>query len=211
MEFEFLHPNAWPLQACLLNHPPKAADEYDGRYLIHNIIVGRTPEGRTATLSVSLRHHTATPQGIPAARDTVYHARVENYDTATFTGALWTGRDATDSVMVGQIVDAIRAAATHEPVTEALGAAVNALCDLWDRWHNNHLHPGCVHQAPDQGWDITTKLSETPVCPETGYEWGSDWLVEPIPTEVMRALFEHVHTINEEWARVAQPAATGRI
>lgn len=68
------------------------------------------------------------------------------------------------------------------------------LDEFWQRWHLNDVKAGCDHmpayrvleqEARDRG--IVDDLGRPNVlrlgttCPESGYKWGTDWLVEPIP------------------------------
>lgn len=81
------------------------------------------------------------------------------------------------------------------------------LIEIWDRWHLNNMRAGCEHQRA-LGWDSTVPLDPSkPVgwgnyatwkrhdehpngllckpCPVCGYEYGSAWLHEPLPQEVV--------------------------
>lgn len=89
----------------------------------------------------------------------------------------------------GQNVADIRAVGT---------AAAVRIADLWDRWHLNGMRAACVHQAdaareinarlPDYAQDRErwALLSALP-CPE-GYRYGSAWLYEPVPDDVLAEL-----------------------
>lgn len=94
-----------------------------------------------------------------------------------------------EGVAYGQIVDTLRRVGTSRALRVA---------DLWDRWHLNGLRAGCVHQAeaaraiyatmPDYAqdrarWDALSALP----CPE-GYKYGSAWLFEPVPADVLAEL-----------------------
>ncbi len=62
------------------------------------------------------------------------------------------------------------------------------LLELWERWHNNELHAGCLHQQVRIG--AGEKLECYPenvadVCPTRGYRFGSEWLLEEIPGDVV--------------------------
>lgn len=57
---------------------------------------------------------------------------------------------------------------------------------VMDYWHGNGMRPGCAHQKRDAGLD-------SPKCRESGYRWGSKWLVEPLPDgflEEVQSIFE---------------------
>jgi hypothetical protein len=80
------------------------------------------------------------------------------------------------------------------------------LLDVWDKWHLNDMQAGCVHQRA-MGWDKelinpdlpaeqkNMKCWEYPpigyltgVCPECGYKYGSAWLFEEVPADVIEWL-----------------------
>lgn len=56
---------------------------------------------------------------------------------------------------------------------------------IWDRWHLNAMQAGCDHQSPTR--DEAGRYSAEP-CEHTGYRYGSAWLVEPVPTEILAEL-----------------------
>lgn len=46
---------------------------------------------------------------------------------------------------------------------------------LWRDWHLNDMHAECIHQADKYSAD----------CPETGYRYGSKWLAEAVPQDIL--------------------------
>jgi hypothetical protein len=53
--------------------------------------------------------------------------------------------------------------------------------NIWENWHLNDMQAGCTHQrALNWGND---KISKP--CPECGYKYGSKWLFEPVPKDVI--------------------------
>tara|TARA_R100000458_G_C8210111_1_gene197863 strand:- start:394 stop:834 length:441 start_codon:yes stop_codon:yes gene_type:complete len=76
------------------------------------------------------------------------------------------------------------------------------LRDIWERWHLNHMRPGCEHQRE---WDVSEMLTvgekqkaagwvyptEHPKgllckpCEICGYKYGSAWLKEEVPADVL--------------------------
>lgn len=58
------------------------------------------------------------------------------------------------------------------------------LLDIWDRWHLNDMQAGCEHQRAD-GWDKASKDMIGNACPTCGYKYGSAWLYEQPPPEVL--------------------------
>jgi hypothetical protein len=58
----------------------------------------------------------------------------------------------------------------------------------WDRWHLNTMRAGCAHQTvvwEDSRYGVRPSLERTPVCPVSGYRYGSAWLVEVLPDTVL--------------------------
>jgi hypothetical protein len=57
--------------------------------------------------------------------------------------------------------------------------------DLWKRWHLNDMRAECEHQRA-HGWTYDTHRGRQ--CPVCGYEIGTAWLAERVPTEVLSIL-----------------------
>ena len=106
----------------------------------------------------------------------------------------------------GQCIDEIREV---EPADGWDAEMVEAFCDIWDRWHLNDMHPYCKHLR-DLGWHIKAlePLESDGAktrgwvryekdrrgilckpCPICGYEYGTAWLKEDVPQEVIDWLF----------------------
>ncbi len=94
-------------------------------------------------------------------------------------------------------------------------ARIRKLLSIWERWHLNDMRAGCKHQRawswntlpidPAQptgryitlgrytGWNMLTWITrkEHPhgllshPCPVCGYKYGSAWLYEPLPQDVI--------------------------
>lgn len=63
------------------------------------------------------------------------------------------------------------------------------LKELASRWHLNTLKAGCAHMTlpQDQSYDARKDIT----CEAgTGYKYGSAWLVEPLPAEVLSELVD---------------------
>lgn len=60
------------------------------------------------------------------------------------------------------------------------------LLDIWEQWHLNDMRAGCCHQRA-LGWNKDEHLGKP--CPACGYRYGSSWLFEPVPNEVIEWLF----------------------
>jgi hypothetical protein len=64
----------------------------------------------------------------------------------------------------------------------------------WQRWHLNDMRAGCTHQR-DARWNMDQLSQPCPVC---GYRFGSAWLTEPVPEEIV------------EWLRTFPARATAQ-
>jgi hypothetical protein len=65
--------------------------------------------------------------------------------------------------------------------------------EVWERWHLNDMRAGCEHQRA-LGWSRYEDHPSEP-CPVCGYEYGSAWLYEPLPDEIVAEV--------ESWAALA--------
>ena len=130
------------------------------------------------------------------------------------TGALYErDRPHADRYLIacGQIADTLRAAFPGH-------AGIARLAALWDRWHRNDLRPACAHQMalgwdkepidPSKptttygrfgqntiaSWNLKGWLPYTlggylgRPCPDCGYRYGTAWLHEEIPADVLAEL-----------------------
>jgi hypothetical protein len=87
----------------------------------------------------------------------------------------------------GQILDSFKIKDYAEGWDHAL---LVRFLETWQRWHLNDMRAGCEHQRAE-GW-VTGKehpdglLCEP--CPTCGYKYGSAWLKEDVPIEVVKFL-----------------------
>ena len=77
----------------------------------------------------------------------------------------------------GQILDDVRQV---KPAKEWTYEMVSKLCDIWERWHLNSMRAGCEHQR-NSGREF--EVGEP--CPVCGYRYGSAWLREEVPQDVI--------------------------
>lgn len=84
------------------------------------------------------------------------------------------------------------------------GSAPTSLKRLWDRWHLNDMKAGCAHQEAryrDHPEDRPTysndyrgatgdRLSpdEGSACPQCGYRYGSAWVYEQLPDDLIEQI-----------------------
>lgn len=60
------------------------------------------------------------------------------------------------------------------------------LVQIWKRWHLNDMKAGCEHQRA-LGWTSYDKHPSEP-CPTCGYKYGTAWLFEAVPDEILKEL-----------------------
>lgn len=157
------------------------------------------------TLEVELR----PLQG--GSRETTSHRKLEEGETAlelSICGNVWRP-DGKDIVSGGQNIDEIRRIAGE--LTKA-PPYLRRLLEVWERWHLNGMRAGCEHQgekwtctAPgcqtENGWHLKPEYPKrgdacrrcgrnrwdepSDHCPETGYRFGTSWLLEELPAEIV--------------------------
>lgn len=133
-----------------------------------------TSRTHTVTVDVQLQRITATAQ-------TIHHEQIDEFTRLSIIGTVnGPGRA---PVTFGQCVDELDLVTSFDPRWDA--ESVRHLALLWRRWHLNDMRPGCAHQTPI-GDTPGERLDRTAPCPETDYRWGSAWLVEPLPDDVIR-------------------------
>ncbi len=148
---------------------------------VTGVDVGRTPDNEKLTLDIRVRRRKNV-----APYQTVFHTPCRHYVELTIVGNVSQyGRD----VGGGQCIDTLRAVASAEGSTRDPFKPVELLevANLWERWHLNGMRPWCVH-LQDRKVNTGTDVKTWPQCSETGYKWGSAWLVEPIPPDVLTSL-----------------------
>jgi len=128
---------------------------------------GNSRKDCSCTLTVELRERNGQ-------FTTTDHRIIKQYMELSICGAVW-DRRAYDCLTCGQCADTIREHFQHD-------VRVQRICDVWDRWHLNGLNAGCVHQKTG---DYDKEEIRNQVCPETGYRYGSAWLVEELPQDII--------------------------
>lgn len=91
------------------------------------------------------------------------------------------GNPSSAGQMIDEIVDVTKPAAgwTLDEIAE--------LRALWERWHLNLMRAGCAHQTvvwEDKPYRRPS-LTLTQPCPRTLYRYGTAWLAEPLPDDVV--------------------------
>ena len=103
---------------------------------------------------------------------------------------------------IGQISGELRKLIDDKPCILRFSVAdVVKLCDIWDRWHLNDLRAGTQRQEDalrkyyetnpqKHSYDEACEyLSGVGLLVDNGYKYGSSWLTEEVPQDVIRWLF----------------------
>lgn len=143
--------------------------------------VGHTTNRERVYVTVELRQHYADEQ------HTTYHNTVTEYVELSITGTVKIS-GLGHVVATGQVIDHLFR--INRPADGWSMTEIVELAKLWKRWNLNGVRAGCAHQtpavAPQDHPDPTGYiLDRTPACPQTGYQYGSAWLVEPLPADVI--------------------------
>lgn len=119
----------------------------------------------------------------------------ESYFVLSLTGDLWNSGH-TDILQGGQMQDSI--------LDYVNTARTRKIVELWNRWHLNDMRPGTATQAAllelrPGVQDYTARcrvLAVNDLLIDRGYKYGSAWLVEYLPTDV---LIELAQLFNATW------------
>jgi hypothetical protein len=65
--------------------------------------------------------------------------------------------------------------------------SVKKLRDIWQRWHLNDMRAGCQHQREEERKGRKWAIREE--CPDCHYRYGTQWLHETVPQDVIDWLF----------------------
>lgn len=120
--------------------------------------------------------------------ETIEHEQVAGPLGIAVTTSVWQP-DGRDIVSGGATRDPLREVAVEGTPGRFWDAgSLTELADLGDRWHLNAMRAGCAHQDvvwEDSSYGRRPSLGLTPPCPETGYRYGTAWLVELLPASVV--------------------------
>lgn len=177
--------------------------------------VGTFTEGdyiNRVIITAQLEHH-------EGADTTVDHQPISERLRFTVSGVVEERRAAGGrwkEISGGQCIGALRRVTSFKSGWDA-GRASGAIA-LWERWHLNDLTAACAHQRPVRSGRYLTvptasggqldiaqlgnysnvnagDLSATDVnlrlvCGETGYRYGTAWLVDPLPAAVLAQIYD---------------------
>lgn len=118
---------------------------------------------------------------------------IDKYYTLAITGDVWMPSRG-DIVSGGQIISMTREFFPDKP-------EVIRICDLWERLHLNDMKAGSRPQEEAiEEWKkagnryeynaVCQMLKDKGIYEDRGYEYGTAWLVEIIPDEVIKEVFK---------------------
>lgn len=140
--------------------------------------LGRTEDGDRVWIEIEIRETNRPAQ-------TTDHQAVNNYRELAISGAI-AGKGRRNADQWGQ-VRAEAAGAMANPAKGITEDDVAELVSVWKRWHLNGMQARCAHQTvvwEDSRYGRRPSLELTQPCPESGYRYGSAWLVTPLPADV---------------------------
>jgi len=114
------------------------------------------------------------------------------------TGDIWVPTRV-ETVASGQIDDTLRGHYKEGALRLTIPKETfQKLLDVWDEWNLNDLRAGCEHQRAwirerglkDVPYEELIKIPEFKRCPICGFEYGSKWLFEPLPDDVLAFIEE---------------------
>lgn len=130
--------------------------------------------------------------------------------TLSICGNIWNNKH-TDITEGGQIQDTLKKALSYHTIgytgkqhsrftsLKRKYADIKRLLIIWDRWHLNDMNAGCEHQRellrdkvqfPNQEYTELIKHSEFIKCSKCGYAYGSKWIFEELPPNVVEFIKE---------------------
>lgn len=168
------------------------------------LYVGRNSDGNDVVVDLELRpgpqHDAQTIDHEPVAKDSIVAASFTFTETEPRYGKV------DPTVSLGAGVKAALEDVKRHPNGAGLYPKERArLAELAERWHLSDMKAGCAHQPSSeqlvarygQSNIAERALREVEPCRETGYKWGSAWLVEPVPADVQDELVTLAETARQ--------------
>lgn len=145
--------------------------------------LGRTLGGDRVWVTVELRRQ-------PTARNwqTVTHGTAVDPLELGVSGLIVPkGRRAVDGAgqTIGEARSVLAAWTDGVRADDIRADDVRELLRVWERWTLNGFHAACAHQTVPAGARAADLLGLVEPCPETGYRFGTAWLCEELPGDVV--------------------------
>lgn len=159
---------------------------------------------KSCALEVTIKIRQFDPR--EGKRDIDLNPVTTSYFELSIVADVWNSRR-TDVIMCGQMYD--------ELLKLNRSPRVRRIVELWRRWHLNDLKAGtrlqdeCLATYPkDDRYDYTIackRLADNDLYIDRGYAYGSAWLVELLPTDV---IIELAQLFNAEYTPLLPTPST---
>jgi hypothetical protein len=141
----------------------------------HIAYIGRTPDAERVYVEISLQTKDGTNFRTTA------HEPAGEYTELSIMGMTvdFRGRQVSSAGQINMHVSKVN----PEKFSYWTRSDIRSLFNIWRWWHLNGMTPGCDHMElpADTSYDARKHI----VCPETGYRYGSAWLVRELPADVI--------------------------
>lgn len=162
------------------------------------VFVGTTATGERVLMSGEVRRQ-------PEARtaQTIDHQEIADPETLSLTSAVFKGKKNISRNHITSGATLAHLGRIAKPAPGYTLAEARELYRIGKRWHLNTMSAACAHmdmKAPEvAGIKDSGKLLDMGItCPETGYKWGTAWLVEPLPADIRARFIELMSKGTEE-------------
>ena len=175
---------------------------------ITGLTIGSTPGApydykRSLKVTVDIRI-----EQLDGARETTDHLTIAGPLDFAIQTNVWqpSGKDIVTGGQAHHVLDELDSYTYGEELVRFLKEAA-------DTWHNNGLRAACTHQddtVPEGVTDVIGwRLDNVPPCPQTGYKYGSKWLIEPLTDEFVRELLKALEDPIEDRRVYVHPDLPG--
>jgi hypothetical protein len=153
----------------------KVASMHNEQTIANEVFIGRTVQGHRIFANIVVREHLEE-------HETVDHEKVDHFKSLSFTWemrALGRRDIAADGAGASWSVEAI--------VLPAKGWSMESLrrlAEIAREWHLSDVQAGCAHMRKIGLGNYDDNKHQ--VCPESGYRYGTKWLVKIVPDELIK-------------------------
>jgi hypothetical protein len=166
-----------------MNRDRGSMNKLDYTFERDDVLVGTTDDGARVYVSGHLYR-----QSVSRERQTITHGTVVDPENLGGTVVAFTGTKNSSRNFANGRHDESFIARVTSPADGWTLPEVRELYTIIKRWHGNAFRAGCAHI--DTSGKSQDELLDHAVCPETGYGYGSQWLVDPLPDEVRNRFIE---------------------
>lgn len=150
-----------------------------------NLFVGTTADNLRVHIAVRF-----TVQSSATDSETTEHRHVNSPVQASITHSTYKGKKNIDRNLESVGDDLTDLAHITRPAQGFTLDEVRELYRLGTEWHLNDVNAACDHMDIPEGKAASELLDMGIVCPETGYKYGTAWLVRELPNDVYDRIIE---------------------